>query len=100
MVDFGEPHLISEQLSKWMDFIATLITELQLDLQTLDKLRNDLELSIKGYTENPEDIIELDTVKSMPLREGLLKNNFGVPIVIVGHKSDFIEANEKAKGWE
>ncbi|EAR92881.3 cytoplasmic dynein 1 light intermediate chain 1 (macronuclear) [Tetrahymena thermophila SB210] len=107
MLDLSEPWTFMEQLDKWIEMITNHLQSLQINLETLDQMRAKVEKLFRDYKEpvldsdgklvksdtqiSPEEEAELIKLKSsVPLPEGSLTSNLGIPIVILANKSDLI----------
>ena len=112
-VDLSRPWTIKESLNKWTNFIydnfSTLILKFPFDKQ--QELRQNVINNIKLYKEPEYDedgnlkkeilteeqkMIQLE----LPLKEGVLKTNCGVPIVFVINKSDVVSQTGEKKFFE
>ncbi|KAL4490863.1 hypothetical protein ABPG72_008599 [Tetrahymena utriculariae] len=111
MLDLSEPWTFMEQLDKWIEMITNHFQSLQISLEILDQMRAKVEKQFRDYKEpvlssdgklvnksdsqiSPEEELELTKLKSsVPLPEGSLTSNLGIPIVIVANKSDLIAQN-------
>ncbi|KAL4451029.1 hypothetical protein ABPG74_021351 [Tetrahymena malaccensis] len=111
MLDLSEPWTFMEQLDKWIEMITNHLQSLQISLETLDQMRAKVEKQFRDFKEpvldsdgklvnksdtqiSPEEEAELTKIKSsVPLPEGSLTSNLGIPIVIVANKSDLIAQN-------
>jgi len=113
-IDMTEPWNALNTLSEWMNIVNERITKVLADmpLYKQDKLREKLAKHIKTYEqpqfdeegklivkkvnqENPDEE-QID----LPLPQGVLTVNYGVPIMILGTKSDGLEIIEKEKNGE
>jgi len=102
VLDWEQPWRFMQDLQMWLDIwhekVSKALSSLPLDEQ--DKLVNRLQEHIKTYKEPSEDEKELtdkEALHEIPLPEGVLQVNMGVPIVVVCCKSDLIWNIEKNK---
>jgi len=110
-LDMTEPWNALSTLSEWMNIINERIAKVLRDmpLQKQDKLREKLAQYVKTYEQPKFDeegklIIKKKNLDNpdeeefdVPLPEGVLKINYGVPIIILGTKADGLEVLEKEK---
>jgi dynein light intermediate chain 1 len=112
-VDLSRPSTIKESLNKWTNFIydnfSNLILKFPLDKQ--QELRQNVINNIKLYQE-PEFDEEGNLKKEIlteeqkqiklevPLKEGVLKTNCGVPLMFVVNKSDVVSQIGEKKFFE
>ena len=113
VVDLSRPWTIKDSLNKWANFIydnfASLLLKFPFDKQ--QELRQNVINGIKLYAE-PEfdedgnlkkEILteEQKMIKlELPLKEGVLKTNCGVPLVFLINKSDVVSQTGEKKFFE
>jgi dynein light intermediate chain 1 len=113
-VDLSEPWKIQQTLAEWMQIIIDRLTKVltNLPLAKQDEMRAALKEYMINYS--PPQFDEEGRLKTfkqteenekngkieLPLPPGLLTTNYGIPIMIIGMKSDILEDIEKEKDGE
>lgn len=115
VLDFTKPYLFLDQLSKWADVIfeiskklpTTKQNELRKKLEDhfrlyknpdkQDDIANDNEES-KEQTENDDEMNE--AIMNMPLDDGILNVNLGIPIIVIWNKSEVVASGETIKYFQ
>eukprot|EP01135_Chromosphaera_perkinsii_P005648 Nk52_evm19s356 gene=Nk52_evmTU19s356 len=103
--DLSAPWAVMESLSKWMGVFEDHILECKLPRPEAEEAKQNLEDYVKEYNENSstgytgpsgrstqEDGVETAIV---PLAEGVLERNLGIPIIVACTKSDSLTHMEK-----
>jgi len=108
-LDFAQPWNLVESLKKWLDLVKkhiSFVTD-KMHLDEVEEMKRYLIYDFQQYTEptgQPNSMAPMKQFKKrkpvdeqtlLPLSEGVLTNNTGVPIVIVCSKSDMTEMLEK-----
>lgn len=102
-----------DQIKKWCKYIQEKFSRIQMNIkiEKQQELQKAVQDYLKLYEEPPAEIDE-NTVKEkpteetiqlkldMPLKEGLLKINLGIPLVFVINKSDVGSSNQDKKIFE
>lgn len=106
-LDLQQPWTFMEDLTKWMGILTEAFAKVKLNLSALDDMRSRIEDYIRTFKEdeaqdeqNKQDDEEKEKQVKLPLREGVLKTNIGLPIMVVVNKSDLLEQAEKEKDWD
>lgn len=110
-LDLTKPWEIMDQIKKWSMYFYDKFSKflLKLPVEKQHEMTKSLENYLKlweeecqlnpdgGKKEKPsEEVINLKL--EMPLKEGLLKTNLGIPIIFVVNKSDIVvNANERKR---
>ena len=114
VVDLSRPWEIIDTLKKWCSYIYDNFSRLMLKFP-LDK-QNEMRKNVEEYLKLYEEVLldedqnpklpekpseETTNLKlEMPLKEGLLKVNIGVPIIIVVNKSEIVNQTGERKKFE
>ncbi|EGR30364.1 light intermediate polypeptide 2, putative [Ichthyophthirius multifiliis] len=110
ITDLSQPWNIMEELDLWINSINKLLQSLNISLDTLDQMKDKVEKQVRNYKEpvfdkNGKLVVDEGQKASnyqdkqnikdkLPLPEGVLKINIGIPITVVCSKSDsFQETN-------
>jgi dynein light intermediate chain 1 len=103
-IDLAQPHKIDKSLEQWTKLLQSQIDKVteQVDPAVADECQKKIKQAFQLYSEPEEpdptkpkadadDKVKLD----MPIPDGVLTNNLGVPIVVVACKADQLETMEK-----
>lgn len=117
VLDLSKPGELLDQIKKWTNFILEKFSKLLLKLpyDKQQEIQKNLENYIKLY-EEPKDEVEgeenrekeddkpsEETIQlklEMPLKEGLLGVNIGIPFIFVVNKSDIATSQNEKKRFE
>jgi len=106
-IDFSQPWNLVESLNKWLDIIKKHIASItdKMHLDEAEEIKRYLIYDFQQYTEPTGQITAptkqlkkrkpIDEQSLLPLSEGVLTNNLGVPLVVVCTKTDTTEMLEK-----
>jgi dynein light intermediate chain 1 len=113
VLDLSRPWSLKESLKKWLNFIDETFTPLlnKLELEKQNEARAKIKNIIKLYQEpqfNEANQFVKTTLTeeekngklSLPLKEGVLKVNLGMPVCFVVNKSDTISQPGEKKFYE
>ena len=113
VLDLSRPWLLKESLKKWLNYIDDIFSpilanfEKEKQIEAKEKIKNIIKLYEEPqFNENNQFIkknLTEEEKKSkllMPLKEGVLQNNLGIPICIVVNKSDVISQPGEKKFYE
>eukprot|EP00055_Hartaetosiga_balthica_P000050 m.135512 g.135512 ORF g.135512 m.135512 type:complete len:478 (+) comp10061_c0_seq1:83-1516(+) len=95
-LDFSKPWTIMTCLQKWLAVIESQIENVK-GTETLANLNDSLKLYVQKFGEEPEEDEEGDDANTsfLPLDQGVLTNNLGVPIIVVLTKCDCMASLRK-----
>jgi dynein light intermediate chain 1, cytosolic len=95
-LDWEQPWRFQQDLANWVDIwhevLGNVVSRLPLEEQ--DQLVKSVSEYVKSYRE-PDSSAEINPGQELPLAEGVLQINLGVPILVVCCKSDLIWAVDK-----
>lgn len=129
VLDFDQPWEMMNALTRWLSVLSESVLDLMktLPLATQDKMKERVSQYIKNYerkdgtssaekngegnTESPskkksaeelqdEDEDLYDLKSKLPLPEGVLKVNLGIPIIVLCHKVDLLARGDKSQYLE
>ncbi|CAG9326675.1 unnamed protein product [Blepharisma stoltei] len=102
VLDWSQPWTFLEDLHQWIEIwhekLGKVLSSLPLDDQ--DQMVQGVERYMKAYKDPSEETKEEkidEAVQEIPLPEGVLQVNLGVPIVIICCKSDLIWSVDKSR---
>jgi dynein light intermediate chain 1 len=103
VLDLSKPWDVLDSLDKWMEVISKHINHLKLNAKQRQDMEERMVKLFQSYSDpdvSSSDVMAEGDVVALPLEENVLKCNLGLPIIIVGTKSDVfaqLEKNEKYK---
>ncbi|KRX01134.1 P-loop containing nucleoside triphosphate hydrolase [Pseudocohnilembus persalinus] len=112
MLDLNQPGDFIEQINKWLDVFTESKQGVEMSINQLDEMKVKVENLYKTYKQPTEvktkesngNLEEEETQQEsennnvkLPLPEGVLLSNFGIPIIIAVNKSDLLENMEQKK---
>jgi len=113
VLDLSRPWSLKESLKKWLNYIDDTFSpilanfEKEKQLEAKEKIKNIIKLFEEPqFNENNQYIKknlteeEKNSKLLMPLKDGVLEINLGIPIVIVVNKSDVISQPGEKKFYE
>lgn len=105
-LDFSQPWNLIESLNKWLAVLQKHISSVSLQLPpgAYNELKNSLTYDFQNYAEPNESAVPSKSHKKkrpveetdlLPMKEGTLTNNLGVPIIVCCSKTDYFSQLEK-----
>lgn len=109
-LDFSQPWNLIESLNKWLTVLQKHISSVSIQLPpgAYNELKNSLAYDFQNYQEpNDANLVSkhkkkrpIDDTDLLPLKEGTLSYNLGIPIVVVCTKTDMIVNLEKEYNYK
>jgi dynein light intermediate chain 1 len=113
-LDFSQPWNLVQSLNKWLDLVKKHISLIadKMELDEVEEMKRYLIYDFQQYTEptgQPSSMAPMKQFKKrkpvdeqalLPLSDGVLTNNIGIPIVVVCSKSDTTEMLEKEYAYK
>jgi len=114
VIDFSQPWTMVESLNKWLDIVKKHIASItdKMNPDEVEEMKRYLIYDFQQYTEptgqnHPVAPIKqlkkrkpVDEQSLLPLSDGLLTNNMGVPLVVVCTKTDTTQMLEKEYAYK
>ncbi|OMJ91772.1 hypothetical protein SteCoe_5675 [Stentor coeruleus] len=97
VLDWEQPWRFTQDLEMWIDIWHEMLGKVvsSLPLEEQDSLIKSVEDYVKSYRD-PESTVEIpENLQDIPLAEGVLEVNMGVPIVVICCKSDLVWSVDK-----
>nr|WAW84855.1 cytoplasmic dynein 1 light intermediate chain [Halisarca dujardinii] len=105
VVDLSKPWDVIESLKRWTRVLSEHVDSLQLPPKDMAEMEKALVDQFRNYVD-PDVAMDTTSVggdkedMGLPLDASVLTNNLGIPIIVVGTKSDQLPQVEKERGFK
>ncbi|RDD47242.1 Cytoplasmic dynein 1 light intermediate chain 1 [Trichoplax sp. H2] len=98
VVDLSRPWEVMSCLTGWTKVLKEHMQSLNIDKNVIEEMKSNIVNQFQGYSEVADDAdksLKEEEKVYLPLGEGILDSNLGIPLIVVGTKSDTFPALEK-----